>query len=106
MYPINFTATEKKFYLSLHYNRANSYLLVNGAEVIKFKANDSEIVANPLCLGNISEDFSRGNLKKAGLYGAVFDFSVDYRAIAVMIYYTVVSNAATWCSFFKSHSKT
>ena len=27
---INFTVTKKKFCLSLHYNGANSYLLVNG----------------------------------------------------------------------------
>ena len=31
---------------------------------MKFKAKDSEILANPLCLGNISEDFSVGNMKK------------------------------------------
>ena len=41
----------------MHHNRANSYLFVNCTEVIKFKAKDSEIVANPLFLGNISEDF-------------------------------------------------
>ena len=41
-----------------------------------------KIVANPLCLGNISEDFSLDNMKKTGLYGYVYDFSVNYRAIA------------------------
>ena len=51
-YSINFTVTKKKFCLSLHYNRANSYLFVNGTEIYKFKAKDSEIVAAPLCLGN------------------------------------------------------
>ena len=51
-YSINFTATKKKFCLSLHYIRANSYLFVNGTEIYKFKAKDSEIVAAPLCLGN------------------------------------------------------
>ena len=30
---INFTVTKKKFCLSLHYNRANSYLFVNGTEI-------------------------------------------------------------------------
>ena len=54
MYSINFTVTKTKFCLSLHYNGANSYLLVNGTESIKFKPKDSEIVASPLCLGNIS----------------------------------------------------
>ena len=53
MYWINFTVTKKKFCLSLHYNGVNSYLFVNGTETYKFKAKDSETVANPLCLGNI-----------------------------------------------------
>ena len=50
LYSINFTKTNTKFCLSLHlhYNEANSYLFVNGTEIIKFKAKDSEIVANLL----------------------------------------------------------
>ena len=56
MYLINFTATKKKFCLSLHFNGANSYLFVNGTDICKFKAKDSEIVATRLCLGNISKD--------------------------------------------------
>ena len=56
MYSINFTVTKKKFCLSLHYNGANRYLFVNGIEIYKFKAKDSEIVATPLCLENISKD--------------------------------------------------
>ena len=83
MYSINFTVTTKKFCLSLHYNRANSYLFVNGTEIHKFKAKDSEIVATPLCLGNISKDWSVDNMKKTGFNGYVYDFSVDYDAIAV-----------------------
>ena len=47
MYSINFTVTKNKFCLSLHYNQANSYLFVNGTEIYKFKAKDSEIVATP-----------------------------------------------------------
>ena len=53
MCSINFTMTKKKFCLSLHYNGGNSYLFVNGKEIHKFKAKDSEIVVAPLCLGNI-----------------------------------------------------
>ena len=63
MYSINFTVTKKKFCLSLHYNGANSYLFVNGTEIYKFKAKDSEIVPSPLCLGNISKDWSVDNMK-------------------------------------------
>ena len=64
MYSINFTLTKRRFCLSLHYNGANSYLFVNGTEICKFKAKDSEIVANPLCLGNISKYWSVDNMKK------------------------------------------
>ena len=56
LYSINFTMRKDKFCLSLLYNRANSYLFVNGTEIYKFKAKDSEIVAIPLCSGNISKD--------------------------------------------------
>ena len=66
--------------MSLHYNGANSYLFVNGAEIYKSKAKDSEIVATPLCLGNISKNFSVNNMKKTGLNGYVYDFSIDYDA--------------------------
>ena len=54
-----------------------NYLFVNGTEIIKFKAKDSEIVGNSLCLGNISKDFSVDNMKKTGLKGNVYDFSVE-----------------------------
>ena len=67
MYSVNFTVTRKKSCLSLHYNRANSYLFVNGKEIVKFKAKDSEIIATPLCLGNISKDWSVDNMKKTRL---------------------------------------
>ena len=83
LYSTNFSENNKKFCLSLHYNGAKSYLFVNGTEIHKFKAKYSEIVAAPLCLGNISKDFSIDNLKKTGLYGYVYDFSVDYDVIAV-----------------------
>ena len=76
-YSINFTVTKNKFYLSLHYNGANSYLFVNGTEIYKFKVRDSEIVASPLCLRNSSKDWSTDNMKRAGFNGYVNDFSVD-----------------------------
>ena len=78
-----FAVTGKKFCLSLHYNGVNSYLFVNSTEIIKFKAKDSEIIATPLCLGNISNNCSVDNMKKTGLNGFIYDFSVDYDAIAV-----------------------
>ena len=78
MYSINFTVTKNKYCLSLHYNEANNYLFVNGTEIYKFKAKDSEIVGSPLCLGNISKDWSTENIKKKSFNGYVYDFSVHY----------------------------
>ena len=83
IYSFNFTVTKKTFCLSLHYNGANSYLFVNGTEIYKFKAKDYKILAAPLCLGNISKDWSIDNLKKTGFNGYLNDFSVDYDDIAV-----------------------
>ena len=48
----------------MHYNGANSCLFVNGTEIQKFKAKDSEIAVTPLCLGNISKDWAVDNIKK------------------------------------------
>ena len=56
MYAINFIKVNTKFCLSLHYNGNNSYLFVNGTKIHKFKAKDSMIVPNNLCLGNVSKD--------------------------------------------------
>ena len=81
MYSINFTVTKKRFCLSLQYNGANSYLFVNGKEIMKFEAKDSEIVASPLCLGNISKDWSTDNMKKTGLNGYLYEFNVGYKAL-------------------------
>ena len=80
---INFTTTNKNFCLTLHYNGANSYLFVNGAEIYKFKAKDSEILVGPICLGNISKDWSVDNMKRTGFTVFVYDFSFDYDPIAV-----------------------
>ena len=67
----------------MHYNRANSYLFVNGTKICKFKAKDSAIVASPLCLGNISKDWSTGNMNKTELTGYVYDFSADYNVVTL-----------------------
>ena len=37
----------------------------------------------PICLRNISKDWSVDNMKKIGFTGYVYDFSVDYNTIAV-----------------------
>ena len=69
MHLINFAEHNKKYCLSLHYNGANSYFFVNGKEISKFKAKDSETVATPLCLGNVSINWMVDNKKKNELMG-------------------------------------
>ena len=49
---------------------------------IKFKAKDSEIVPYPLRLGNISKDFDFLYMRTTGMRGYIYDFSVDYNAVA------------------------
>ena len=67
----------------MHYNGANSYLFVNDTEIYKFKAKGSETFGGPICLGNISKDWSVDNIKKTGFTGSIHDFSVDYNPIDV-----------------------
>ena len=83
LYSVNFTVTNKKFCLSLHYNGSNSFLFVNGTGIYKYKAKDSEILVGPICLGNISKDWSVDNMKKTGITGYVYHFSVHYDFIVV-----------------------
>lgn len=54
-YSINSTELQKKFYVSLHYNRGNSHIFFNSVEIYKFKLKDSEINATLLCFGNVSQ---------------------------------------------------
>ena len=82
IYSPNFTIDHKIFCLSLHYNGDNSYLFVNGRKVIKFKAKDTELIKYRICLGGPSKDYDRASRKNTGLYGNVYDFSVDYSAIS------------------------
>ena len=58
-------------------------MFVNGTEIVKFKAKDSEITPYQLCLGNISKDWSVDNMKKTEFHDYIDDFSVDYDAILV-----------------------
>ena len=56
MYPINFTVT-KIFFAQPALQWSKQLLFVNGTEIIKFKAKDSNTVSTPLFLGNISKDW-------------------------------------------------
>ena len=83
---INFIVTRKKFCVSLHDNGSNSYLFVNGVEIHKFKAKDSETVATALCLGNISKDFSAENMKKPDFMDMLMILVLIMMLLQLMIY--------------------
>ena len=68
--------------LSLHYNGNNSYLYVNSNQELKFKAKTDQLVKEKLCLGNLSDQWISSESEKAGLYGKIYDFVVDYEHVA------------------------
>ena len=82
MFYRNFTDPGKKFILSLHYNGDNSYLFVNGREELKFKTKTDQIINKIFCLGNLSHDWTRDQSAKTSLYGNIYDFVVNYKAIS------------------------
>ena len=81
MYSPNFAIATRTFCLSLHYKGDDSYLFVNGKEVIKSKAKNQS-VSGKLSLRNIPADFNQEGRKSTGLYEYVHDFSMDYNAIS------------------------
>ena len=89
IYSQNFTAVNKKFVLSLHYNGDDPYLFVNGKQELKFKAKDDQIVKEILCLGNISDDWTDANAQKTGLCGEICDFALDYTSTNIGDIYNI-----------------
>ena len=77
----NFTEFGAKFVLSLHYNGDNSYLFANGRQELKFKAKNDQVINKKLCLGNLSGECTTIESEKTGVYGNIYDFVVDYKAI-------------------------
>ena len=48
---------------------------------LKFNTKTSQIINNQLSLGNLSFDWTKDESKKTSLYGNIYDFVVDYKAI-------------------------
>ena len=59
-YSINFTQSNRRFLLSLHYNGRDSFLFVNATKIYQ----DSEVKKYPLFWVNVSKDFAINNMKK------------------------------------------
>ena len=77
----NFTEFGSKFVLSLHNNGDNSYLFANGRQELKFKAKDDQLINEKLCLGNLSDQWTKSESEKTGIYGSIYDFVADDKTI-------------------------
>ena len=77
----------------MHYNGANSCFIVNDTEIIKFKAKDSEIAAYPLCLENVSKDWSVDNMKKIRLKGFFMILVLTMMLLQFLIFQTFTSTS-------------
>ena len=57
-------------------------MLVNGKEIIKFKADNKNVnFPTQFCLESISDGFSATQSREVSLNGNVYDFSVYYNSI-------------------------
>ena len=65
------------------YSGSNNILFANDVNIYQIKAKNSELKLYPSCLDNILKDFTVDNMKKTGLNGYEYDFSVDYNAIDI-----------------------
>ena len=65
----------------MHYNGNDSYLFANGKKELKFKCKIDQLVKEQLCLGSFSDQWTKSESEKTGLYGNIYDFLVDYKAI-------------------------
>ena len=86
IYSQTFTAVNKKFVLSLHYNGDDSYLFVNGKRELKFKAKDNQIVKEILCLRNISDDWTAANAQKRGFGMKYMNLLLIILVLTLVIY--------------------
>ena len=84
MYLINFTVTKKKKLVRacISMKQIVIYLLM-AQKLLNLKQKILRLLQPPSCLGNISKDWSVNNMKKTGFTGYIYDFIVDYNAIAV-----------------------
>ena len=64
---------------------SQQFLHANGVKCHQFKSRDSKIKPYSVCLKNISKNLYTNNMKKTGLKRYVYDFSVSYDNMLVVI---------------------
>ena len=75
----NFAKANTKFCLSLHYNADNSYLIVNGKGIFKFKADNENV--NFINSISFRKYISNIETREISLNGNVYDFSAEYNSL-------------------------
>ena len=66
----------------MRYNADNSYLFVNGKEVLKFKGDNRNVnFLIQFSLGSISNGYSTTDSREVPLSGNESDCSVDYNSV-------------------------
>ena len=81
-FSINFGKVNTNLCLILHYNVDNSYLLVNGKEIFKFKLDNKSVnFPTQFCLRSIANGFRAVETKEISLNKNAYDFSVDHNCI-------------------------
>ena len=68
--------------MSLHYNDDNSYLFVNGKEILKFKTDNKNVsFPTQFCLKSISNGFVATEFRDISLKRNVYHFLVDHSTV-------------------------
>ena len=99
----SFGSPRNKFCLTLRYHSDNSYLLVNGKEFFRLKANNKNVnFPTQFCLENISNGFGATESEEVSLKENLYDFSIDYNAIDKssilnICKYLMVNNNRKYC---------
>ena len=79
---INFSKANTKFCFSFHYDADNIFLLANGKEIFKFKADNKNVnFTTQSCIRGLSNEFSATESRKVSLNGNKYDFSVSYNSV-------------------------
>ena len=82
-YLLNFSRSNRKFCLSLHYNESNSFLFSTATKVHQFKVKVSLV---------LRKDFSANNIKNAWLNGCANDFLLINELLILVVLSTSINS--------------
>ena len=80
-FSINSSKVNIKACLIFYYNADNSYLFVNGKEILQFKTDNKNVnFLTQFCLKSISNRFGNIESRSVSANGSVYEISVDYNS--------------------------